>query len=89
LRFEEQRLMLQGLVAGSRTAAQREVERARILLAYAGGQSPTEIHRLVGVSWPTIYKCIDKSLAAGVSVGCVIVIIVRMRRKSTMRPRSG
>ena len=65
---EERRLMLQGL-AGSRTAERREVERARILLAYAEGQSPTEIHRALGVSRPTIYKCIDKALAAGVGAG--------------------
>jgi transposase len=56
-------------LAGSRTAAQREVERAKILLAYGEGKSPTEIHRLLGLSRPTIYKCIDKALAAGVSAG--------------------
>jgi len=56
-------------LAGSRTAAQREVERAKVLLAYAGGKSPTEIQRALGVSRPTIYKCIDKALAAGVATG--------------------
>lgn len=65
---EEQRSMLSEL-AGSRTAAQREVERAKVLLAYAQGQSPTEIQRALGVSRPTIYKCIDKALAAGVATG--------------------
>ena len=64
----EQRSMLDEL-AGSRTAAQREVERAKVLLAYAGGKSPTEIQRALGVSRPTIYKCIDKALAAGVATG--------------------
>lgn len=64
----EQRSML-GELAGSRTSAQREVERARVLLAYADGKSPTEIQRALGVSRPTIYKCIDKALAAGVSTG--------------------
>lgn len=58
-----------GELAGSHTAAQREVERARILLAYADGKLPTEIQRLHGVSRPTIYKCIDKALAAGVTAG--------------------
>ena len=52
---EEHRSMLNGL-AGSRTTAQREVERARVLLAYADGKLPTEIERLVGVSRPTIYR---------------------------------
>ena len=64
----EHRSMLSEL-AGSRTAAQREVERAKVLLAYADGQSPTQIQRAVGVSRPTIYKCIDKALAAGVVTG--------------------
>jgi DNA invertase Pin-like site-specific DNA recombinase len=54
----EQRTRLREL-AGSRTAAQREVERAKILLAFADGAQPTEIQRSVGVSRPTIYKCID------------------------------
>lgn len=64
----EQRSMLSEL-AGSRTGAQREVERAKVLLAYAEGKSPTEIQRALGVSRPTIYKCIDKALAAGVATG--------------------
>jgi transposase len=64
----EHRSMLNEL-AGSRTAAQREVERAKMLLAYADGKSPTEIQRALGVSRPTIYKCIDKALAAGVTTG--------------------
>lgn len=64
----EHRSMLVEL-AGSRTSAQREVERAKVLLAYADGRSPTEIQRALGVSRPTIYKCIDKALAAGVSTG--------------------
>ena len=58
-------------LAGSRTVAQaqREVERARILLAYAQGKLPAEIKRALGVSRPTIYKCIDKALASGVAAG--------------------
>ena len=64
----EQRSMLEEL-AGSRTAPQREVERAKVLLAYAAGKAPTEIQRALGVSRPTIYKCIDKALAAGVATG--------------------
>lgn len=53
----------------SRTAAQREVERAKVLLAYTAGQSPTQIHRAPGPSRKTIYKCIDKALAAEVAAG--------------------
>lgn len=56
-------------LAGSRTAPRREVERAQILLRYANGTTITEIHRALHVSRPTIYKCIDKALAAGVKAG--------------------
>jgi transposase len=65
---DDQRVMLAEL-AGSRTAPSREVERAKVLLAYAAGKSPTEIQRALHVSRPTIYKCIDKALAAGVVNG--------------------
>jgi len=56
-------------LAGSRTAPAREVERARILIRYADGISISEIQRQVGVSRPSIYKCIDKALASGVQAG--------------------
>lgn len=62
------RSMLAAL-AGSRTAPVREAERAKVLLKYAEGASITDIQREVGVSRPTIYKCIDKAVAAGVLVG--------------------
>ena len=61
----EHRTMLTELV-GARRAPLRELERAKVLLSYADGRSPTEIWRTLGVSKPTIYKCIDKALAAGV-----------------------
>lgn len=53
----------------SRKAPKRETERAAILLRYASGEGPTEIQRHLGVSRPTIYKCIDKALAAGTHSG--------------------
>jgi len=56
-------------LAGSRTAPAREVERAKILLRYADGVSISDIQRQVGVSRPSIYKCIDKALASGVQAG--------------------
>lgn len=56
-------------LAGSRTAPKREVERADILLRYARGESITDIHGKVGISRPTIYKCVDKALAAGIETG--------------------
>jgi transposase len=64
----EHKSMLDAL-AGSRTAPAREVERAKVLLAYARGESVTQIQRTLNVSRPTIYKCIDKALAAGVVMG--------------------
>jgi transposase len=65
---EEQRQELASL-AGSRTASVREVERARILLSYAEGTPILRIRNALGVSRPTIYKCIDKALAAGIGAG--------------------
>ncbi|MGH8569604.1 MAG: IS630 family transposase [Gammaproteobacteria bacterium] len=56
-------------LSGSRTAPAREVERAKVLLRYADGISICDIQRQVGVSRPSIYKCIDKALSAGVQVG--------------------
>ena len=41
-----------------------EVERAAILLRYAAGEGPAAIQHALGLSRPTIYKCIDKALAA-------------------------
>jgi len=65
---EADRAHLQRL-AGARSAPRREVERAQILLRYAEGMSVTDIHRTLQVSRPTIYKCIDKALAAGAQAG--------------------
>ena len=62
---DEQLARLQAL-AGSRTAAVREVQRARVLLGYAQGTPLLQIAREVGVSRPTVYKCIDKALHMGV-----------------------
>jgi transposase len=53
----------------SRTAPRREVERADILLRYSQNEAITEIQRQTGVSRPSIYKCIDKALAAGIETG--------------------
>ncbi len=65
---EEQRAMLTKL-AGSRTAAVREVERSKVLLRYANGASISEVMRCEGVGRPMIYRCIDKALAKGVEAG--------------------
>ncbi len=64
----DQRRTLEELAA-SRTAPAREVERAKVLLGYAGGTSITELQRQLGFSRPMIYRCVDKALAAGVQMG--------------------
>ena len=65
---ESDREMLTTL-SRSATATAREVTRAKVLLKYEAGVSITQIQREVGVSRPTIYKCVDKALAAGVRTG--------------------
>ena len=64
----EQRSYLNALAA-SRSAAMREVERAKMMLGYADGASITELQRSLGFSRATIYRCVDKALAAGVQMG--------------------
>lgn len=56
-------------IAHSRTLARRDVERAKILLCYHEEMDITAIAHEVGVSRPTIYKCIDKALAMGFKAG--------------------
>ncbi|MFH1964514.1 MAG: IS630 family transposase [Acidobacteriota bacterium] len=56
-------------LSASRKAPFRETQRAKILLLYAQGLPITEIQKKATASRPTIYKCIDKALAAGVDVG--------------------
>ena len=53
----------------SRTAPIREIQRAHILLRYSEETSISDIQKQVNVSRPTIYKCIDKALAAGPDAG--------------------
>ena len=64
----EQRATLKELAA-SRSAARREVERAKVMLGYADGLTVTELQRQLGFSRPMIYRCVDKALAAGVQMG--------------------
>lgn len=53
----------------SRTGSLREVQRAKVLLHYAEGIPISQIQQLVNMSRPSIYKCIDKALAAGADAG--------------------
>jgi transposase len=45
------------------------VERAGHPIVLRGRDGPTAIQKALGLSRPTIYKCIDKALAAGVEAG--------------------
>jgi len=65
---KQQRQYLQK-ISQSRTAPFREVQRANILLKYADKTSITNICRELKVIRSTIYKCIDKALAAGIETG--------------------
>jgi len=65
---EDQRTQLDQL-SKSRKAPLREIQRATILVLYADGLPITEIQKKANVSRPTIYKCIDKALAAGADAG--------------------
>lgn len=56
---------LEGL-STSRVAPVREVERARMLLQYSEGRTPSAIHRQLHISRVTIYRCVHKALAMGV-----------------------
>lgn len=56
-------------ISKSRKAPLREVQRAQVLLHYADGMPISQIQELVKVSRPSIYKCIDKALAAGPDAG--------------------
>src|SRR3954453_3335707 len=52
-------------LAGSRTAEARLVERARIVLAAAGGRRPSAIARDLGISRPTVSTWIKRFNAQG------------------------
>jgi transposase len=56
-------------ISKSRTSPLREVQRAKIIVRYADGLPISQIQEQVKVSRPSIYKCIDKALAAGPDAG--------------------
>lgn len=52
-------------LAHSRTAPQREVQRARMLCHYQAGRSFTEIAALMHTTRRLVYECVDRALAMG------------------------
>ena len=65
---DRERQKIQG-IAQSRTALLRDVQRAKILLAYADRVSLSSIAMPTGTTRPTVYKCIDKALSMGWEAG--------------------
>lgn len=62
---DQDREMLEPL-AQSKTAPHRDVQRAKILLAYHAGQQFTVIAKQTGTTRRIVYKCVDKALSMGV-----------------------
>jgi len=56
-------------ISQSRKLPFREIQRAGILLRYSEGKNITKIKEELNVSRPSIYKCIDKAIAAGIEMG--------------------
>lgn len=56
-------------MSNSQTLPKREVQRSKVLLLYSENHSISSIQRLAGLSRPSIYKCIDKALAGGITMG--------------------
>ncbi|MBM3190803.1 MAG: IS630 family transposase [Chloroflexi bacterium] len=61
---DETRSYLAGLTR-SREASVAQAERARIMLAYADGQSVSAIARELGTNRPKVERCLDKALQLG------------------------
>ena len=52
-------------IVRSRSEPIQRVERAKIVLAYAAGESVSAIARKLGTNRPKVYRCIDKALEVG------------------------
>lgn len=62
---EEEKIKLINL-SQSRKGPLREIQRAKIILNFVEKKEITEIAKEVGVSRPTVYKCIDKAISMGI-----------------------
>jgi hypothetical protein len=54
-------------LAQSKTAPHRDVQRAKMILAYHAGHAFTVIARQAGTTRRIVYKCVDKALSMGVA----------------------
>ena len=66
LLIEERKMLIE--LSRSRTHSFRKVQRAQILLGFAEGQKIETIAKSTKSSRPTVYKCIKKALAGGITV---------------------
>lgn len=53
------------LISRSRTEPKHRVDRATILLGYAGGESVSAVARALGTNRPRVERCLDKALQMG------------------------
>ena len=61
---DEVRATLEG-IARSRSESAQRVERARVLLGYAGGKTVSALARELGTNRPKVERCVDKGLQLG------------------------
>ena len=68
LKLEQKDIEFLENLSTSRTEPYSKVQRARILLAYAGGQSISGIARKEQTDRPVVERCVDKALSGGIMV---------------------
>ena len=68
LKLEQKDVEFLENLSTSRTEPYAKVKRARILLAYAGGESISGIARKEHTNRPAVERCVDKALSGGVIV---------------------
>lgn len=68
LRLEQKDVAFLENLSTSRTEPYAKVKRARILLAYAGGESISGIARKEQTNRPAVERCVDKALSGGITV---------------------
>ena len=66
LKLSDQEIGFLTFLSRSRTDTTVRVERAQILLFYAGGESISSIAKKMNTNRPRIERCVDKALQLGV-----------------------
>ena len=68
LKLEQKDIAFLENLSSSRTEPYAKVKRARILLAYAGGESISGIARKEQTNRPAVERCVDKALSGGIII---------------------